>query len=342
MKPEWARTPVPTREARIDASRPVWFVSDLHLGDGSPSDAFMGKDRPLLALLDEIEAADGRLVIVGDAVDFLQANDITPVVKAHGKLLRRLGELAGAHRVWYLHGNHDHDMRVFQDLLRFEVCGQLWVGDDVVVLHGHQFDPWIGENVEHAGWATRVHHGLERRFGVWLRLPLADFYSASNRAFLWFSYQVWRGLKLRNRVLRRAGLTRMADHSEAFTRFWARSEAGDPMEMTMPALAFARERGARAIVCGHSHMPGNFVHDGVRYVNTGSWTFHWAQTVRYADGAFTCQDRLSGVTYGDTLYRPLLDGDLDHLDFDRWWRNQYLGWFRFRGGALRQTYGTVK
>lgn len=342
MTTAWSRAPIPTREARIDASRPVWFVSDLHLGDGSPSDAFMGKDRELLALLDEVEAEDGRLVIVGDAVDFLQAHDITPVVKAHGRLLRRLGELAGAHRVWYLHGNHDHDMRVYQDLLRFEVCGQLWVGDDVLALHGHQFDPWIGEDVERAGLATRIHHGLERQLGVWLRLPVADFYSRGNRFFLWCTYQMWRALKLRNRVLRAVGLARVAQKSEAFARFWARSEAGDPMGMTLPAMAYARRRGARAILCGHSHMPGNFVQDGVRYLNTGSWTFHWGQAIRYADGTFTCQDRLSRRVYEDALYRPLLDGELDHLDFDRWWRNQYLGWFRFRSGELRRRYGTAR
>lgn len=330
------------REHRIPADRPVWFVSDLHLGDGAASDAFMAKDRHLAELIDEIDAADGWLVIVGDAVDLLQANDITPVVKAHGRLLRKLGELAGKGRVIYLHGNHDHDIRVYQDLFRFEVCARLWVGDEVVAMHGHQFDPFIGEDVQHAGWATRVHHTLERRLGVWFRFPLHDFYSPANRFFLWFSYRVWQLQKLRNGLFRRIGLGRIADRSEAFTTFWAKHEAGDAMCMTRPALAWARSHGARAIVCGHSHMPGNLEVDGVRYVNTGSWTFQWAQAVKLVDGQFTVADRLSGRVYGDELYRPLLRGELDHVTFDRWWRNQYLGWFRFRSGELRARHGTSR
>lgn len=342
MRPAWASSPTDFREIRIPADRPVWFVSDLHLGDGSASDAFMGKDRLLLALLDEVDAERGTLVIVGDAVDLLQAHDFTPVVRAHGKLLRRLSDLAGDGRCIYLHGNHDHDMRMYQDLLRFDVAARLWIGDDVVVMHGHQFDPWIGEDVLSAGLATRMHHGLEKLLGTWFRLPLHDFYSPGNRVFLWTAYRAWQLLKARNWVLRRVGLGAMAARSEAFTTFWSKNDAGDPMGIARPALAWARTHGAKAVVCGHSHMPGNVEEGGARYINTGSWTFHWAQATRYADGAFTVRDRVTGRTYGDELYRPLMSGELDHVTFDRWWRNQYLGWFRFRTAELRQRYGTAR
>jgi hypothetical protein len=84
-------------------------------------------------------------------------------------------------------------------------------------------------------------------------------------------------------------------------------------------------------------MPANVVLDGVRYVNCGSWTFGWAQYAVLDNGVATVRDWLSGRVYGDELYRPLLDGDLDRLTFDRWWRNQYLGWFRYRSGELRRT-----
>lgn len=342
MRPEWAVAPVEHRDHHIPADRPVWFVSDLHLGDGSASDAFMAKDKLLLALLDEAAAEGAYIVIVGDAVDMLQAHDITPVVKAHGKLLRRLGELAGDGRVIYLHGNHDHDIRVYQDLFRFVVAARLWIGNEVVVLHGHQLDPWIGEDVSRAGFATRAHHEVERRFGVWLRLPLHEFYSPGNRFFLWFCYRVWQLAKVRNALLRAIGLGRFGHGLEAITTHWARHDVGDAMSITRPGLAYGKEVGVRAVVCGHSHMPGNFEVDGVRFVNTGSWTFHWAQAVRLADGVFTCRDRITGQEYRDELYRPLLQGDLDHVDFDRWWRNQYLGWFRFRSGELRRRYGTSR
>lgn len=321
---------------RIDADRPVYFVSDLHLGDGGASDAFMGKDRALLALLDEVRKKGARLVIGGDAVDLLQARDLTPVLRAHGKLLRALSDLADTHGVHYICGNHDDDLRLYKDLLRWDVCTRLWIGPDVAVQHGHEWDPWIGQHIERAGLATRVHHEAERLLGVWLRIPLGDFYNRGNRLFYWVVHKAWLALKARNVVYRKLGFQEAAQRSEDAVTYWVRNEAGDPMLMFRPALAWARANGARTVVCGHSHMPANVAVDGVRFVNTGSWTFGWAQYAVLEDGAFTVRDWVSGREYLDELYRPLLEGDLDHLDMDRWWRNQYLGWLRFRSGELRR------
>ena len=321
---------------RIDADRPTWIVSDLHLGNGSASDSFMGKDRALFALLEQVRAAGARLVINGDAIDFLQAGDFTAVLRAHGKLLGAFAELASTHGVWYVVGNHDHDVHVYRDLLRFTVCDELWIGDDVLVEHGHGFDPWIGADLHGSDGATRVHHWVEARFGTWIRLPLADFYTRGNRVSFWLFHKYVAWLKLRNRALARLGMHRAVKKSEFFVDYWVRNEAGDPMLMFRPAVAEARRRGARTVVCGHSHMPANVLLDDVRYVNCGSWTFGWSQYAVVDAADVRVRDWLTGREYGDELYRPLLDGDLDNLTFDRWWRNQYLGWFRYRSGELRR------
>lgn len=321
---------------RIPADRPVWIVSDLHLGDGGRSDSFMGKDRALLALLDEVRKAGGRLVINGDAVDVLQANDLTVVLRAHGPLLRAFADLAATNGVWYICGNHDQDVEVYRDILRMEVCHELWIGDDVLVEHGHSFDPWIGADLAGSGVATRAHHWIERTCRTWIRLPLADFYTWGNRIAFWsfHKYSVW--LRLRNRLIGPLGMKRAVKKAEFFLDYWAKNEAGDPMAMFRPALRAARERGARAVVCGHSHMPANVLVDGIRYVNSGSWTFGWSQYIQLESNVFTVRDWLSGREYQEDLYRPLLDGDLDHLTFERWWRNQYLGWLRYRSGEVRR------
>ncbi len=323
-------------EVRIPAGRPVTVVSDLHLGDGSPSDAFMGKDRLLMDLIAEIGAEKGVLVINGDAIDLLQAHDLTPVLKAHGPLLRAIADLAQRSQVFYLTGNHDHDLRVYKDFLRWEVAERLWLGDDIVIQHGHQFDPFIGADVKKSGTFTRVHHAIERRFGVWLRIPLHDFYTLPNRFTFWLGYRLWRVVALRNKIYRTIGLKKRADRSQHYMDYWVQSESGDPMTLTFPALKFGADSGARAVVCGHSHMPGNFVRDGVRYVNTGSWTFQQAQVTRIENGEFQVQDRLSKRVYTDALYHTVLSGDLHGLNFERWWRNQYLGWLRFRKGELHR------
>lgn len=38
------------------------------------------------------------------------------------------------------------------------------------------------------------------------------------------------------------------------------------------AVQFAKKHGCRTVACGHTHYPEDAVIDGVRYVNTGSWT----------------------------------------------------------------------
>jgi UDP-2,3-diacylglucosamine pyrophosphatase LpxH len=38
------------------------------------------------------------------------------------------------------------------------------------------------------------------------------------------------------------------------------------------AVEHALERGYEAVTCGHTHYPEDVVENGVRYVNTGSWT----------------------------------------------------------------------
>jgi UDP-2,3-diacylglucosamine pyrophosphatase LpxH len=327
----------------VPADRPVWVVSDLHLGDGSPTDAFCGKDELLLEVVEQARAANARLVINGDAIDFAQAGDLTPVVRAHGPLLRALSDMAarGPDEVVYVLGNHDDDFHVYSDLLRFRVCTRLYVGDDIVIEHGHRFDPWIGEDLRRGAAATALHHALERWLGTWLRLPLQDFYTPANRAALWLchKYAVW--LRLSGALLHVLGLRERAARRMEVVEFWTRNEAGDPMKMALPALEWAKGARLRAVVCGHSHMPGLIERDGSCYVNTGSWTFGWAALTTLHEGRFEVRDVRSGRVHTDTLYRRLLEGHLDALSFERWWRNEYLGWFRFRSAEARRARRTA-
>ena len=61
----WAR-PTPLEVTRrIDAGRRVYVISDLHLGDGTRSDIFLGKDRELVRFLERMREEDAHLVIAG-------------------------------------------------------------------------------------------------------------------------------------------------------------------------------------------------------------------------------------------------------------------------------------
>lgn len=335
MSWSWSQPLEATRERRIAADRPVYFISDLHMGDGSRSDIFMRKDRALLELLARVRDEGARLVIVGDAIDFYQAWSLTSVLKAHGPLLRALSELADKNGVIYIYGNHDHDIALFHELFRWDVCSSLRIGPDIVVQHGHQFDPFIGPELQSSGFITRLHHAVERVVG-WVRMPLHEFYTPANRVVYWSFHKLWLALKARRWVFRRIGLGKLSKRAEDWVNYWVRSEAGDPMSMLWPALEGAKALGARTLVCGHAHMPGVMEHEGVRYVNTGSWTYGYSQYAVFDGDQFSVKDWLTGREYGDELYRVALDREIVDIDMDRWWQNQYLGWFRFRSAELRR------
>ena len=70
----------------IPLEQEVFFISELHLGDGSRSDSFQGKDESLIEFLEHVRQRKAHLVIVGDAIDFHQALTFSRVLRAHGKL----------------------------------------------------------------------------------------------------------------------------------------------------------------------------------------------------------------------------------------------------------------
>src|SRR6185503_843248 len=63
--------------------QPLYIISDLHLGDGTRSDAFMGKDKELLSFLEKVRSEGAHLVVGGDAIDFPQAWSFTRILRAH-------------------------------------------------------------------------------------------------------------------------------------------------------------------------------------------------------------------------------------------------------------------
>ena len=58
--------------------RPIFVISDLHIGDGGPRDNFGHKDsdRPgqLTEFLAHVKRENGKLIIIGDLFEFWQAS----------------------------------------------------------------------------------------------------------------------------------------------------------------------------------------------------------------------------------------------------------------------------
>ncbi|MCB9778291.1 MAG: metallophosphoesterase family protein [Alphaproteobacteria bacterium] len=329
----WA-TPKPLEIPRkMAADRVVYLVSDIHLGDGSPSDTFMGKDREFIEFLRRARAHGAHLVVAGDIIDFHQAFAMSRVLKAHGKVIGELSRYAADLGVTYIWGNHDHDISLFRDLLAFDVCSRLEIGDGILVQHGYEYDPWIGPHLEASHLATQFHHLVERLLRTWIRLPLQHFYNKSNRLFFWLTHKTALLLRARIRLQKALGMHESAAQAEAILTYWARNQLGDAAGMFRFMRDFLVESPYRVLVTGHSHLPGRVqVAPGKTYVNTGSWTFNSSSYAVWDGQDFVVRDWLTGQTHDDRAYRQLVSGAFDHIDFLDWWRGEYLGWFRFRVG----------
>lgn len=332
----WAHpTPLSIRR-RIRADQRVVLVSDLHLGDGTHSDTFLRKDREFLSFLRKVRADGAHLVIAGDAVDFHQAWFITRILRAHAEVIGEISKIAAEQGVTYIWGNHDHDISMFRDILRWDVCSTLEIGDRVIVRHGYEYDPYIGPNLDQSHFFTRVHHSLERLLETWMRLPLEHFYSWPNRASFWCFHKAGLLMRLWGQLNAALGHPEVGRRQEEFLKFWTQAQLGDP-QCIFEAIRASLERGdADWIITGHSHLPGVVeVAQGRRYANTGSWTFGNSQYAVWDGNQVTVRDWISGKTYDDRLYQPLMDRRFKHMGFEEWWRENYLGWLRYRGGVDR-------
>ena len=312
----------------------VYFVSDLHLGDGSHTDIFQDKDEHFLAFLDEVEANAKTLVIVGDALDFDQAWYFSRIVRGHGAVISRLTQLAEKIRIIYVYGNHDPDIVLFRDILKWELCDKVVVDDRILAVHGYEFDAYVGGgNHDDSVFWSRILFTYERLFKTWVRFPLRDYYTFSNRAahvLLYVLARLGTLLTAAGRQLDRPGLGVGLSN---WTRFWGRGALGDPMGLTHRVIE-ELEANPRfdTIICGHSHLPGVVeTPDDKRYINLGSWSFGNSQFGIWNGDRFQLRDWISGRAFEDENYRHLF-GTRETWQYEDWFQDQYLGYLRFRDG----------
>lgn len=198
--PDQSRLPSVTRPARLGRGdrlpkskpkqpaldklpRPIFVVSDLHLGDRGPRDNFAhmnGGNRTdeFWNFLNMVERANGRLIIVGDLFELWQSN-MSLVLTSWHLLLNRLARMKAV----YILGNHDADLLYFcssslglshpffktMATNRTEYRG----GKSFHFIHGHETDSYCAGSVPGIGRITAIYTGLkEDRNGG----PLLDKY----------------------------------------------------------------------------------------------------------------------------------------------------------------------
>ena len=318
---------------KVEAGERVFFCSDLHIGDGSAGDLFNGKDEEFLRFLDHVEEHGDKLVILGDCLDFYLAGSFERILRAHKRVLRRLKQLADTMEVVYVWGNHDDTIVIFEDLLNFKLCERMILDDDILIVHGHEFDMFFedahnnnGEEGGHGAALAVIHSKAERFFGQPLRSPLATYPNLPNRVLHWFGYRILRVMQAYAWILRKLGLHTRSRKARRFVNFWNRSEQGDlqgiyqEMKRKLPDMPY------RAIMMGHTHLPGIVRMGEKLYINTGTWVHNRSTYVFWNGKDFQLRDWMTGVTFTDELYRPLDEGI---LPMQEWWAKTYRGWFRF-------------
>ena len=160
--------PKPSRNLASQNRRSLYFVSDLHLADGSPADDFNeGSHRAAFEwfLEHEVEADGGELILVGDVFELWQAS-LRGIREYYGPLFWRLFNYR------LLRGNHDSAYRAPPEWL--------WpdpVEPALLAEHGHRADVWNSQ-LSIVGRGVTVAAGLLERLGLrgvddyaWRHLP---------------------------------------------------------------------------------------------------------------------------------------------------------------------------
>ncbi len=232
-------------------SRPVFVVSDLHMGDGGPRDNFVidNKETQFNLFLDYVEENKGRLVICGDLFELWQSN-ISKVLTRRMKLLNRLADM----ETIYVIGNHDIDLRYFvfntKEWLPHPFFEHLCISCFVQIadkkfklIHGHQADPYCNSEAPGLGRITAILSGLaEDKNGG----PMLNKYrTVEDRVVgpMEKAVSVWNWL---------------CGKPDRFTEINRR----------LYDLHLVDEDGPDVVICGHTHFAG---HIETWHYNSGTW-----------------------------------------------------------------------
>jgi UDP-2,3-diacylglucosamine pyrophosphatase LpxH len=248
-------------DSEIHATRTIrsMFLSDIHLGS-----KFSYADE-LLTYLNEHQPE--RIYFVGDLIDGRKLSSKWRWPHTYTQLMDRIFKFGHqGTRVFYLPGNHDEFMRLWQEYFGYEILKSLPItivdemmhvspdGRKFLVTHGDQFD----------------HH--ECRAGL-----------VSKLTCLVYDWILW-GTRTAQRYLPTAYPERysLAQSIKANSTTLRKFTAG----FRKHAVNYARQKHCDGIICGHIHQPMIETQDKITYCNTGDWVEHCTALVEYSTGEF--------------------------------------------------------
>jgi metallophosphoesterase superfamily enzyme len=352
-------------ELRGDGS--YLLLSDLHLGDGTPSDQFGRKDEALLAMLDQRADRVDAVILAGDVFDAFQALTADRIAAAHPRVIEGLEALARRMPLHHVMGNHDHPEFVRRLLPSARPCRAAHLGDEALVIHGHEFDHYMGQSPlsGRGALALRAHALFERLTGQSVRLPFGRHPNPANRFAHWIFYRYTMADHALARFLAEVGRPKRLQRWAAHHDYWARSQWGDGQALLLPALAALAAGPFRVLAIGHSHQAGLVDRFSVRpteqvtgeppvewrpahcrapdpaalrrrtFANLGSWTFGDTTFGEWRGGRLSIRDFAKNRRIDDRAYRlALADGAIPGMR--EWWERYYRGLWRYDLERVRQ------
>ena len=249
--------------------KPIYVISDLHIGNGSAKDNLIKNDRgrTLMRFLDHVQHSDGKLVICGDLFE-LWRYPLEDILDAWKPLIDRLAEMD----VSYIPGNHDPlldnryaAVRQWHPLFRKLSAPFLQTlgGKRFKFMHGHEIDPVVADAMVRLAPVFRLFTGaLEFRRDCCLVTSdrVTDILLEAGEQIL----RLWHTLT--RRVNQAIDESLFPLSGEGLIRL------KQPIRMRNMMWRFYRqqEEGLYDItITGHTHYAGRF---GRWYYNCGCWT----------------------------------------------------------------------
>ncbi|MFC1765203.1 hypothetical protein ACFL6U_24415 [Planctomycetota bacterium] len=142
--------------------RPLFVLSDLHLGDGRTAFARLGKEFDLFRFLDYVVRENGHLIVLGDLLELWRFS-LTTVVDRWQNLLDRLDQMQAV----YVPGNHDSQVASSYAVEQHPFFGRVYRpfelergGKRLRFMHGHEIDPFIEKGLHENPFYMRCFHAV--------------------------------------------------------------------------------------------------------------------------------------------------------------------------------------
>ena len=253
----------------VSDDRPIFVISDLHLGDGGPRDNFAVGDREqeFDRFLEYVERENVQLAINGDFFEFWQIN-LGNILATRKPLLDRLACLQPV----YIPGNHD---LAFEPLIganwlnhpffeRMTRPFQVKLGGQVFrFCHGHEVDPF--NKNPHPGWGhmLAIFAGIFEEKNESPILSNDETVEETLESFGTSLLQFWNWAVRKFKV---AGKGKSVSPKDELTPAQNPSRLQQHLDQMR---ANRGEEGYDIAIVGHTHRPGRFED---WYCNSGSWT----------------------------------------------------------------------